>query len=178
MWENIFRKDTKDLALQKSLSDSFIFSTLSNKEINFLKELIHIRKYNTGENVFKQGEMGVVMYIISKGTIDVFVENLDLATKIEKEVFVARLKKDDFFGETALAEKESHRTATAKASSEVELIGLSKPDLLEISERSPSMGNKILLQLTEVLGRRLNSTGVKITELKRQINQIQSHESN
>jgi CRP/FNR family cyclic AMP-dependent transcriptional regulator len=172
LWDNIFRSDSKEMGIIKELRESFLFNTLTGKDLRFLKELVHIRKYNTGEHVFKQGEMGAVMYLVSKGTVDVFVEDYDLMSKASSEVFVTRLKRGDFFGETALAEKESKRTATVKASSELELIGLSKPDLLEISERSPSMGNKILLQLSEVLGRRLYSTGVKVTELKRQLNSI------
>ena len=46
------------------------------------------------------------------------------------------------------------------------LLGFFKPDLLEILERQPATGVKILMRLSEVLGRRLKETTLKVTELK------------
>ncbi|MBT4760126.1 MAG: cyclic nucleotide-binding domain-containing protein [Bdellovibrionaceae bacterium] len=176
LWDNIFNPDAKEKQHVKKLRDCFLFSSLTTKEILFLKDIVHIRKFNIAENIFKQGEMGVALYILAKGNVDIFVEDIDLITKESKEIFVTRLKQGDFFGEIALAEKDNVRTATAKASTEVQLIGLSKPDLLEITERSPSMGVKILLQLGEVLGKRLKQTGYKIEELRKEMKTLSKHQ--
>ena len=47
------------------------------------------------------------------------------------------------------------------------LIGFFKPDLMEILERKPAMGVKILFQLATVLGERLLQTTDRITLLSR-----------
>ncbi len=56
------------------------------------------------------------------------------------------------------------------------LIGFFKPDLMEILERKPEMGAKIMFQLATVLGRRLLETTEKITLLTKARGLSQLHE--
>jgi len=59
------------------------------------------------------------------------------------------------------------RTAAAVAVERTVVVGFFKPDLMELLERKPEMGVKILFQLSTVLGRRLLETTEKITALSR-----------
>ncbi|NJM10327.1 MAG: hypothetical protein HC883_05575 [Bdellovibrionaceae bacterium] len=52
------------------------------------------------------------------------------------------------------------------------LIGFFRPDLFEILDRQPATGVKILLRLSEVLGRRLKETTLKVTELKDELTRM------
>ena len=52
------------------------------------------------------------------------------------------------------------------------MIGFFRPDLEEIIERNPSTGVKISYRLSQVLGRRLQGTSEKVTELKRELKKI------
>ncbi|MBX7230726.1 MAG: cyclic nucleotide-binding domain-containing protein [Bdellovibrionales bacterium] len=169
VWENIFKKDSDSKDLMHILSENYLFETLSKSELKFVKEMVHVRNYRPGEVVFRQGEIGVGMYLIASGSVDILVEGIP-AEKLEKQtVFVTRLGAGDFFGELSLVEENGRRTATAVSSIETKLIGFFKPDLLEIVERNPSTGVKIVTRLSEVLGKRLKETTVKVTELKREL---------
>ncbi len=168
LWDNFFRKGQSERTLAHFLKDNFLFEDLTSREINLLMNTIHVRKYRPGEYIFRQGEAGVGMYILSEGNVDIVVEE-DRQDEKESDAFVTRLKPGDFFGELALVEQKSRRSASAISCGESTLIGFFKPDLNDLTERSPSTGVKIINKLSEVLGRRLRETTSKITELKRQV---------
>lgn len=173
LWDNLFKKNQKDKDLLAILSENYLFEALTKSELKFVKELVHIRTYKPGEPVFKQGEVGIGMYLIASGAVDVLVEDLAADRPEMQTVFVTRLGPGDFFGELSLVEENGRRTAAAIANSECMLIGFFKPDLMEIVERNPETGAKILLRLAEVLGRRLKDTTIKVSELKRELRREQ-----
>lgn len=166
MWENIFKKSRNENDIGSILSENILFKDLTKRELRFVKNLVHIRHYKPGEPVFKQGEIGVGMYIIIHGELDITLENND-----SSPVYVTKLEPFDFFGEIALIEENGRRSANAVASKELKLLGFFKPDLQEIIERNPSTGAKILIRLAQVLGHRLKETSNKISNLKSEINQ-------
>ena len=169
LWDNIFRRAEERSDVGQVLGRNFLFETLSKKELQFLRELVHVRTFHPGETVFKQGEIGIGMYILARGTVDIFVEDPQVQDKEAGSVHITRLGPGDFFGELSLVEDKGRRTATAIACEETTLIGFFKPDLMEIVERNPSTGVKILGRLGEVLGRRLKKTADKVTRLRREV---------
>jgi CRP/FNR family transcriptional regulator, cyclic AMP receptor protein len=170
LWDNIFKKLERQQDITTILSNNILFRNLTRKELKFIENIIHIRKFRAGEIIFRQNETGVGMYIIVKGTVDIsIIDDIFLERDKEKEVIVTRLESGDFFGELSLIEEVSRRSASATAAEDTVLIGFFKPDLLEILERSPSTGVKVIFRLAEVLGRRLKETTEKITQLKKEI---------
>lgn len=172
MWDNLFRKNDQDNLVFEALRQSFVFHTLSKKELRFVQDTVHVRAFKAGEAVFRQGEVGVGMYILLSGSLDIYVDH-----PVEEELpprshLVTRLKGGDFLGELSLVENNSRRTATAIAAEDSVMIGFFKPDLLEILERQPATGVKILFRLSEVLGRRLKETTIKVTELKEEVRRM------
>ncbi len=172
MWDNLFRRSDQNREVFEALRQTFVFQSLSRKELRFVQETVHVRAFKAGEAVFRQGEVGVGMYILLRGALDIFVDH-----PVEEELpprshLVTRLKGGDFLGELSLVEHNSRRTATSIAAEDSMLIGFFKPDLLEILERQPATGVKILMRLSEVLGRRLKETTLKVTELKDDIRRM------
>lgn len=170
IWENLFKKNDASEEIQSLLKNCFIFQDLSRNELKFVKELVHVRHFKNGEPIFNQGEIGVGMYIIGRGTVDILVE--DALIDSDEPTHVTRLSRGDFLGELSLVEENSRRSATAVSIGETMMIGFFRPDLEEIIERNPSMGAKICFRLSQVLGRRLKGTSEKITELKKQLKMI------
>lgn len=169
MWENLFRKPDENVLVQEALRQTYVFKSLSKKELRFVQDTCHVRAFKGGEAIFRQGEIGVGMYILLKGSIDIYVDQFVDDDQPAKNTLVTRLKAGDFLGELSLVENNSRRTATAIAGEDSVLIGFFKPDLFEILDRQPATGVKILLRLSEVLGRRLKETTIKVTELKEEL---------
>ena len=177
LWDNIFRREKERSDVRQILSRNYLFTLLNKKELKFLKDLVHIRTFHPGETIFQQGEIGIGMYILARGTVDIFVRDLQVEENDSDSVHITRLEPEDFFGELSLVEENSCRTATAIAYKETTLIGFFKPDLMEIVERNPVTGVKILSRLGEVLGRRLKETADKATRLGIEVQSLTKQEN-
>lgn len=166
IWDNIFRRTT-DQSIQSVLRENMLFRDLTDNELRFLERCVHVRHYHAGESVFRQGEVGVGMYLVVKGRVEIYIVDPNAATDEAREIYITQLLSNDFFGELSLVEDNGRRTATAVAREETTLIGFFKPDLMEILSRRPAMGTRITLRIAEVLGRRLKETTEKVSELRR-----------
>lgn len=173
IWDNIFRK-AKDADLRAVLTENILFKDLASREISFLEKVVHIRTFHAGETVFRQGEVGVGMYLIMKGRVEIFVSDPLAPSEDLREIFITQLGFGDFFGELSLVEEKGRRTASAVAREESVLIGFFKPDLMEILARSPGTGVKIMFRLAEVLGRRLKETTDKVSELRSALKELRA----
>jgi CRP-like cAMP-binding protein len=167
LWDNIFKYRKDEKSLSKKLKQNFLFQDLTQKELQLLEKIVNVRFFRPGEIVFRQGEVGVGMYIIASGEVSIYVEEIIPQTGEARTSHVIQLGKGEFFGDLALVEQDSLRSATAVAHEEAQLIGFFKPDLMEIATRNPVAGVKILLRLGEVLGTRLKETTSRITVLQK-----------
>ena len=155
LYENFFKnKESSDPVLQV-LGQVPIFENLTPKELKDLARLTHERSYKANEPVFKKLAPGEGMYVILKGTVE--IKDPDSNTTF------ATLGSGDFFGELALLDEEP-RSAMAVATEASELIGFFRTDLLTLMKRGPELGNKILLNLSRVLGERLRRTNLELTK--------------
>ena len=155
LYENFFKnKESSDPVLQV-LGEVPIFENLTPKELKDLARLTHERSYKANEPVFKKLAPGEGMYVILKGIVE--IKDPDSNTTF------ATLGSGDFFGELALLDEEP-RSAMAVATEASELIGFFRTDLLTLMKRGPELGNKILLNLSRVLGERLRRTNLELTK--------------
>lgn len=169
-WDNLFKKHIQGDAVTNALKENILFKSLTKRELGFLETIVHERHFRAGETIFRQGELGVGMYVVVKGSVDIFVRDRQIhKDDPNKDLFVTRLEKDDFFGELSLVEDNGRRNATAIAFSDTIVVGFFKPDLMSLLERSPATGVKVVYKLAEVLGKRLRDTTDKISHLKAEL---------
>jgi CRP-like cAMP-binding protein len=175
LWKNYFKRETEEKEIGAILSENILFQDLTSKQLKFVTNIVHLRRYRKNEIVFRQEEVGVGMYIIVKGSVNITTEdNLTEDRMDHDHILIAKLGPGDFFGELSLVEENGKRSATACAGEETTLIGFFKPDLLEILERNPNAGVKITLRLGEVLGRRLKETNDRVSILEEQLKQYRA----
>ena len=160
LWSNIFRKAPAEESLAWFLGQVLIFSSLKGRDLAFLEELVHVRRYDPRETVFAEGDPGSGMYVIRSGKVQIFTRN---SQGIEEEL--ALLAPGDFFGETTLTAPAT-RSASARTLETTELIGLFRADLLDAAQKYPVMANRILMGLTRVISERLQSAAQEIRRLK------------
>jgi len=158
-WGDIFKKSSNQtettIAILRNVP---VFKGLKKSDLREFEKLIHRRKYDEDEAIFFEGEPGVGMYIIERGTVSIYKETL--GTKEE----LARLNRGAFFGELALLD-DSPRSASAVALEETRVLGLFHPDLMGLIERKPRLGNKFLFQLALLIGDRLKHTNEELQSL-------------
>ncbi len=158
LWSNLFHNwNTQESENVLALKEVPVFAGLSDKELFEIEKLTHERKYQAGENVFKQLAPAEGMFIIISGSVEIYFDNG------ESKNILAELKDHDFFGEIALLD-EKPRSAGAIATTPSVLLGFFKPDLLSLMERNPVLSSKILTNLGMVLAERLRKTNELLAE--------------
>ena len=155
LYKNFFRKKDNSNPVLQALANIPIFENLTDSELNDVVRLTHERTYKLDEHVFKKLAPAEGMYVIMYGAVE--INDPDSGTKF------ASLESGDFFGELALLDEEP-RSASAVSIQPSTLIGFFRTDLLTLMKRSPELGNKILLNLSRVLGERLRRTNQELAK--------------
>jgi len=177
LWDNLFRKNTPEYHIQSLLKETILFKDLNERELLLVYKIMHPRNFRSGEEIFKQGDRGVGMYLIANGSVNIFLEE-NLEKQETKKSFITRLERGDFFGESALVIDGGFRSATVIAREDCNLLSFLYPDLKEIIEQFPKTGVKILMRLGEVLGTRLRETNKKIISFISEIDSLKNELNN
>jgi CRP-like cAMP-binding protein len=109
------------------------FSPLTVGQLELFLPYIALYGYDTGETVFRQGEVGDAFYIVYTGQV---------AIQVRKGLFhlkktVATLGPQTFFGEIALVSRTS-RTATVTALEPTQLFALVATDFQVVLKENPA----------------------------------------
>ncbi len=136
------------MEVAEMLKQAPIFSDLSKRDIKRLAQTARVRSYKTGSVIIKEGGEGFGLFIIASGKAEV-VRDADGANPS----VLATLGKGDFFGETALMERQP-RNATVRALEPTECVAVWRVDFRSEVKRNPELAVKML----SVLFRRLSET--------------------
>lgn len=112
------------------------------------------RSYADGEVIIRQGDVGDCMYVIQEGQVAVVAE------QDGKEVRLAVLGDDDFFGEMALVEREV-RSATVRALGDVRVLTVDKKVFLRRIQEDPSLAFRLVEKMSQRI-RELNAALVRL----------------
>jgi CRP-like cAMP-binding protein len=94
-----------------------LFSTVPKKELAKLAKDVHLRTFEAGSVLADQDDYGSIFTVIGDGRATVSVNGQA----------VGSLGPGDFFGEMALIDKSSRRTATVTADTELHALMLTQP---------------------------------------------------
>jgi len=156
-WSNIFARDPKKDSTLELLETIPIFEELNLRELRAVERILYRRTFSPDEIIFSQGDPGVGMYILGEGEVEIRSE--------PDQTVLTTLRVGSFFGEVSLL-NEVPRSATAAASTECVLWGFFRPELMDLIERWPKLGVKILLHLAQIAGRRLVAVDVELRDMR------------
>ena len=144
-----------------------VFEGIPDRGLDIIRSMCHTRIFKEGDHIFHLGDPGVGMYIILEGHVEIYTKEDGLPARL------TILQTGDFFGELALLE-DLPRTASARALSYTRTVGFFRPDLIGLLARKPRLINKILLNLSKLIGRRL----IRTNELLQQYKTVKSEAGN
>jgi CRP/FNR family cyclic AMP-dependent transcriptional regulator len=113
------------------LAEIPLFGTLDDDEKKLLAEVVDTRTLKAGETLFRHGDPGHAMYVVSKGMIEIFIKD-----HAGQKIVLTEARPGDVFGELALLD-EGPRSATAVAKEDAELVELDRGDLLLLVTKRP-----------------------------------------
>jgi len=128
-----------------------LFMGIARREFGTLFQALVERRYEPGEILFQEGEIGRALYILESGHVEISRRN-----KQGQLTRVAVLNPGDYFGEMSLLD-ELPRSATAAAMDPVRAHLLYKTELEKVCRISPRVGVAIMGHLAGLLAARIRA---------------------
>ena len=100
------------------------------------------RNFKRGQTIFRQGDPGDLMYVISDGTVDIFVDNFLVETAGTGSVI----------GEMSIVDHRP-RSASAKAKSPCTLLPIDRKGFESLISRNPTFAVEVMRIVVERLRR-------------------------
>ena len=117
-----------------------LFSKIEPAKLKLIAFTSERMTYGSGQEVCHQGDPGDAMYVILGGVADVLIET------DKGPLRVAELKKNGFFGETAIL-CDAPRNATVKASESLLTLKISKEMFYRLVSEFPTMAVEMMREL-------------------------------
>jgi CRP-like cAMP-binding protein len=134
-------RDLVDFLKQVSL-----FTDLAHGDLKQLARIVHERVYRDGEIIFQQGTPGTALYLLRGGMVEIMRKKGNA-----EEIPLAILEPPASFEEVAAVGAEVVHWASARARGPVSLVAVGRSDLDALSRNFPSMANKILMKLAQII---------------------------
>jgi len=133
---------------------------LHRRHLTHLGRLLHRRSYESGEVVFRQGDVGSGMYIVQSGRVRIVAED-----PARGEIQLSLLEPGQCFGEMALFD-HGPRSATAIAHTDSVLYGLFDGDLDQLERTRPLAAARLLRNLGLAVSLRLRQTNDRLRDVE------------
>src|SRR5215472_1543789 len=143
------------------LAEVPIFELLDDSERAGLAKRMDCRDFKAGTVIFDYGDPGGEIFIVRSGHVEVYVENQE-----SERIVVAENERGDVMGELSFLDG-GHRTATAVAREDTQVLTMHRDRLLEFIDKHPHAA----IDLLTVVGRRLRATDELLrTHVSRNVN--------
>lgn len=133
-----------------------LFQELGSRDLGHLIQSLLEKTYAEGELLFDEGDIGRALFIVERGSVELFKRGADGTPQI-----LASAGPGDFFGEMALLE-EMPRSAGAVARTDTTVYLLYRTRLFGLIQSRPRVGVMILNQLARLLSARLRDTSRRL----------------
>jgi CRP/FNR family transcriptional regulator, cyclic AMP receptor protein len=143
---------TNDRVIDK-LKKVAIFEPLKEDKVALetVAGLMQHKKIAKGHAIIKEGDEGEEMFVLFEGSVEICKNTLAgdryTVTKLSAE-------QNAFFGELAMIDND-RRSATVIASSDCDVLVMSKGTFFTLGERDPRVGLTITRKISQILGQRL-----------------------
>ena len=127
-----------------------LFGALNDEQLSKLLQFSHRKRYASGEKIFVQGDLPADIYVVCEGRIDLIVQKNGVFN-IEASFHVG-----DTLGETALIGIQP-QVGTAIVSGGVELLVISRQDLLDLYESDVTLYAVLMMNIAREVSRKLHT---------------------
>ncbi len=108
-----------------------LFASLPDEDLQSLCQIVREYHLPAGEVLFEEGSIGDMAYVIREGEVEI------IKVSQKREILLAKRGPGEVFGEIALV-FDSPRTATVRARTDTDLVGIGREDLRKLLQISPT----------------------------------------
>lgn len=139
------------------LQRSPLFEMVSPAELELVSEMSRPRRFDAGDAVFEEGDLGDSLFVIASGEVEVLRKNDAGEVKV-----IETLGPPAFFGEMSLIDKEC-RSATVRARVDSVLLQLTAENLAAFRRHYRDGFTFVVMNIARVLSSRLRAVNAKLT---------------
>ncbi len=136
----------------KLIKQAAVFADLDDAEVEKVAEICQEQHFKSGKTIFKEGDPGNRLFIISKGEI-----RISRQVPGSGEEALSILKPGACFGEMAVFER-GHRSTDAIANTDCSVLTIARPDFEMLLDFNRDLAFKILSSMVKLLSSRLRIT--------------------
>jgi hypothetical protein len=125
-----------------------LFEGLRPLQAKIVTLMGELKTFTKDEAIVRQGEKGREMFVLLKGTADIYIDTQGKSRRI------AGLQRGDVFGEMGLVRRHE-RSADVIATEDVEVLAVNERFLSRIKRRYPRIGAQIFFNVAKILSDRL-----------------------
>ncbi len=144
----------------KHLKQNKICRNFTYKEIAVLAPFVKEEEYRAGDVIFREGDNGNKLYILVDGQVGVRSQVLG-----NKEAFLAKIEKRDFFGELSLFEAGPRRVTAVALADNTILFVMAKQEFEELCQSEPFVSYKLIREMLNTFSLKLKESENELTEL-------------
>ncbi|GMT42913.1 MAG: hypothetical protein IEMM0002_1324 [bacterium] len=134
------------------IRDLPFFDAFETDEIKKFARNLSLQQVKKGEVLFNEGDVGDYLFFIVEGIIEIVLSTVDKQHKI-----IATYSSGTSVGEMSLID-EFERSATVQASTDCEILILTRSKFDWITSNQPEIGVKMLRGLAKIISERLRGT--------------------
>ncbi len=155
----ITKKDTGSAMPENMLRKIKIFEDLDDGSLNKIQGLMKKYSFSAGEMLFKDGDPGEEMFVISKGAVSIFIHD-----STGNEIVLTDLKEGTCFGEMSIIDKEN-RSASCRIIEDTDLLALHADDYMKVIDSMPESATKIMNRMVSTIVERIMRTGAFVAQM-------------
>jgi CRP-like cAMP-binding protein len=129
-----------------------LFADFAHGDLKRLARIVHERAYRDGEIIFEQGTPGAALYLLRGGLVEIMRKKRN-----GEQIPLAMLEPPASFEELVAVGDEVVHWASARARGPVSLVAIGRSDLDALSRSFPSLANKILMKLAQIIAVQLRT---------------------
>ncbi|MEX2043775.1 MAG: SulP family inorganic anion transporter [Opitutus sp.] len=142
------------------LADIEIFRGRKTETLDALRACMGERHCAPGDRIFRRGDSGDELFLVRRGTV-----RIELPISDHQRHHLASFGRGDFFGEMSFLD-QNKRSADAVASSDTDLLVLSRGRFDEFAREHRKVAMSLLEGLARVLADRLRYTNAELRQLQ------------
>lgn len=129
------------------------FDALTPSELDEVASITVMRAYNEGEILFQRGGKDLELHLVVAGSARI----IDFNDRHE-EIFLSNIESGGVIGETFMV--KTAYSVTGIANEFLEILVMKKADLLNLIQKEPTLGNKLLFIFLNRLYEKLDSSNI------------------
>ena len=151
------------------ISTASLLSGLDDQQVGSMARIVRQFKFKKGEYLFRLGDEADTLFVIGDGSVELTLPLVVLGG--DKELVVEELSSGATLAWSTLIAPHL-LTMSARATTEVELVGFGRGDLTALFDSDSGVGYRVLTNLAAVIGRRLHTAqAMWARELQRSVSE-------